>query len=245
MRKLILLGTLSFISVFAIAKHHEQTQDFPFKYFLQNDIYTENPQMFVSTVADFVGSGVLDSRGVALGLYQYNAVGRFGASHVMMFSYPDADSLPSPTLMTTSKAHVAFTQGMSKAGNTPVQSTLYRSVKEVIPADGNTEDIKVFMNYFVKVSDADTYAKIWLDLMKKNGSTAYGLREVISGDTDGVTHMIWMGYGSMAELVKEQERLYASEATQNALIEFAKIREIKRTAVLTVAVESITETISN
>ena len=101
MRKLILLGTLSFISVFAIAKHHEQTQDFPFKYFLQNDIYTENPEMFVSTVADFVGSGVLDSRGVALGLYQYNAVGRFGASHVMMFSYPDADSLPSPTLLSS------------------------------------------------------------------------------------------------------------------------------------------------
>ena len=73
-------------------------------------------------------------------------------------------------------------------------------------------------------------------------SDAYGIREVVAGDTEGVTHYLWIGFESMADLAKGTDQINASEELAEARETFAGIREIKRTAILTAGYESITET---
>ena len=95
----------------------------------------------------------------------------------------------------------------------------------------------------LSVSDPATYASTWLKLMEDIGaSDAYGIREVVAGDTEGVTHHLWIGFESMADLAKGMDQMYASEEVAAARETFAGIREIKRTAILTAGYESITET---
>ena len=96
---------------------------------------------------------------------------------------------------------------------------------------------------FLSVSDPATYASTWLKLMEDIGaSDAYGIREVVAGDTEGVTHYLWIGFESMADLAKGMDQMYASDEVAGARETFAGIREIKRTAILTSGYESITET---
>jgi hypothetical protein len=131
---------------------------------------------------------------------------------------------------------------MQAAGNKTVHSTLYKSVKEYLPADADGK-YKVFANYFMSVSDPGTYAATWLKLMEEVGaSDAYGIREVVSGDTDGVTHFLWIGFESMADLAKGMDEMLSSKEAVRAMKTFSAIREVKRTAILTSGYESITET---
>ena len=96
---------------------------------------------------------------------------------------------------------------------------------------------------FLSVSDPATYTSTWLKLMEDIGaSDAYGTREVVAGDTEGVTHYLWIGFESMADLAKGMDQMYASDELAEARETFAGIREIKRTAILTSGYESITET---
>ena len=96
---------------------------------------------------------------------------------------------------------------------------------------------------FLSVSDPATYVPTWLKLMEDIGaSDAYGIREVVAGDTEGVTHHLWIGFESMADLAKGMDQMYASEEAAAARETFAGIREIKHTAILTAGYESITET---
>ena len=159
-----------------------------------------------------------------------------------MFAYPSADSLPGAEIFQASDAHIAYQAAMQGAGNKTVHSTLYKSVKEYVPADAGGK-YKVFLNMFLSVSDPATYASTWLKLMEDIGaSDAYGIREVVAGDTEGVTHYLWIGFESMADLAKGMDQMYASEEAAAARETFAGIREIKRTAILTSGYESITET---
>ena len=99
----------------------------------------------------------------------------------------------------------------------------------------------MFSNYFLSISDPDAYIETWVGLMKELKVTeAFGVREVVAGDTDGVTHMLWIGFESMTDLVNGMETMYSSPKTAAALKKFADIREIKRTAVATTAIENVT-----
>ena len=62
-------------------------------------------------------------------------------------------------------------------------------------------------------------------------SDAYGIREVVASDTEGVTHYLWIGFESMADLAKGMDEMYASKEAAAAMETFAGIREIKRTAI--------------
>ena len=88
---------------------------------------------------------------------------------------------------------------------------------------------------FLSVSEPATYALTWLKLMEDIGaSDAYGIRELVAGDTGGVTHYLWIGFESMADLAKGMDQTCASEEAAAARETFAGICEIKRTAILTV-----------
>ena len=225
-------------SNFALADGHGHGNEFPFKYFLHNDITTDDAQATLAGTRAFVESGVFKDRGVAVGVYAYNAGGGLGASHMTMFAYPSADSLPGADLFQASDAHIAY----QAAGNKTVHSKLYKSVKEYVPADAGGK-YRVLLNMFLSVSDPATYASTWLKLMEDIGaSDAYGIREVVAGDTEGVTHYLWIGFESMADLAKGMDQMYASDELAEARETFAGIREIKRTAILTSGYESITET---
>lgn len=233
---IIFLSLLMSNAVFA------EANEFPFKYFLHNDITTNDAQATVAATREFVESGAMRDRGVSVGLYAYNAAGALGASHMTMFAYPSAESLPGADLFQASDAHIAYQAAMQAAGNKTVHSTLYKSVKEYLPADADGK-YKVFANYFMSVSDPGTYAATWLKLMEEVGaSDAYGIREVVSGDTDGVTHFLWIGFESMADLAKGMDEMLSSKEAVRAMKTFSAIREVKRTAILTSGYESITET---
>ena len=238
MKKFLFGLTVFALSAVSNAGHHENA--FPFKYFLHNDVFTTQAPDVIEATEKFIESGVLNERGVAMGLYSFNAVGRHGASHAMIFNYPNAESLPSPTLLNSGKEHIAFSRAMRKAGNVTIQSTLYKAVKEFVPADAGGK-YKVFSNYFLSISDPDTYIETWVGLMKELKVTeAFGVREVVAGDTDGVTHMLWIGFETMTDLVNGMETMYSSPKTAAALTKFADIREIKRTAIATTAIENVT-----
>ena len=243
MKKIALILLSLVLSNFAFADGHGHGNEFPFKYFLHNDITTDDAQATLAGMRAFVESGVLKDRGVAAGVYAYNAGGGLGASHMTMFAYPSADSLPGADIFQASEAHIAYQVAMQGAGNKTVHSTLYKSVKEYVPADAGGK-YKVFLNMFLSVSDPATYASTWLKLMEDIGaSDAYGIREVVAGDTEGVTHYLWIGFESMADLAKGMDEMYASDEVAAARETFEGIREIKRTAILTSGYESITETI--
>lgn len=242
MKKIVLIILSVLLSNAAFADGHGHAEEFPFKYFLHNDIVTDNAQATLDGTRAFVNSGVMSDRGVAVGVYGYNAKGAYPASHMTMFAYPSADALPGAEIFQASDAHIKWQADMQSAGNKTVQSTLYRSVKEFLPADAGGK-YKVFMNYFLSVSDPEAYASTWLKLMKDSGVTeAYGIREVVAGDTEGVTHFLWVGFESMADLAKGIDELLSSEAAAKAMETFSGIREVKRTAILTSGYESITET---
>ena len=242
MKKVALILLSMVLANFAFADGHGHGNEFPFKYFLHNDITTDDAQGTLAGTRAFVESGVFKDRGVAVGVYAYNVGGGLGASHMTMFAYPSADSLPGADLFQASEAHIAYQEAMQGAGNKTVHSTLYKSVKEYVPADAGGK-YKVFLNMFLSVSDPATYASTWLKLMKDIGaSDAYGIREVVAGDTEGVTHYLWIGFESMADLAKGMDEMYASKEAAAAMDTFAGIREIKRTAILTAGYESITET---
>ena len=52
--------------------------------------------------------------------------------------------------------------------------------------------------------------------------------------------MLWIGFETMTDLVNGMETMYSSPKTASALTKFADIREIKRTAIATTAIESVT-----
>ena len=135
MKKIALILLSLVVSNFAFADGHGYGNEFPFKYFLHNDITTDDAQATLAGTRAFVESGVFKDRGVAVGVYAYNAGGGLGASHMTMFAYPNADSLPGADLFQASDAHIAYQAAMQGAGNKTVHSTLYKSVKEYVPAD--------------------------------------------------------------------------------------------------------------
>ena len=242
MKKITLLLVALLFSNVSCADGHGHADEFPFEYFLHTDITTADAPATVAGTRDFVESGVMDDRGVAVGVYGYNAAGGLGATHMTMFAYPSADSLPGADVFQASDAHIKWQATMQGAGNKTVHSTLYRSVKEYVPADAGGK-YKVFMNVYLAASDPAAYAATWLKLMEDvSVSDAYGIREVVAGDTTGVTHFIWIGFESMAALASGMADMRAKPETVAALEKFASIREVKRTAVLTAAYESITET---
>jgi hypothetical protein len=243
MKKVTLLLVTLLAANMAIADGHGHDNEFPFKYFLHNDLTTENAQATLAGTRAFVETGVMSDRGVAVGLYAYNAAGAHPASHMTMFAYPSADALPGADLFQGSDAHMQYQSAMQGAGNQTVHSVLYKSVKEILPGDAGGK-FKVFVNYYLSVSDPETYAATWLKLMKDVGvSDAYGIRQVVAGDSEGVTHYLWIGFESMADLARGMDSLYTSDETAAAMETFAGIRQIKRTAILTSAYESITDTI--
>lgn len=96
---------------------HGHDNEFPFKYFLHNDLTTENAQATLAGTRAFVETGVMSDRGVAVGLYAYSAAGAHAASHMTMFAYPSADALPGPDLFQGSDAHIQYQSAMRGAGN--------------------------------------------------------------------------------------------------------------------------------
>ena len=114
------------LSNFALVDSYEHGNEFPFKYFLHNDITTDDAQATLAGTRAFVESGVLKDRGVAVGVYAYNVGGGLGASHLTMFAYPSADSLPGADLFQASDAHIAYQAAMQGAGNKTVHITLYK-----------------------------------------------------------------------------------------------------------------------
>ena len=171
MKKIALILLSLMFSNFALADGHGHGNEFPFKYFLHNDITTDDAQATLAGTRAFVESGVFKDRGVAVGVYAYNAGGGLGASHMTMFAYPSR-FLAGRRSFPGSEAHIAYQEAMQRAGNKTVHSTLYKSVKEYVPADAGGK-YKVFLNMFLSVSDPATYASTWLKLMKDIGASMH------------------------------------------------------------------------
>ena len=130
MKKVALILLSVVLANFAFADGHGHGNEFPFKYFLHNDITTDDAQGTLAGTRAFVESGVFKDRGVAVLVYAYNAGGGLGASHMTMFAYPTQipagrRSFPGPLARIACKA-------MQRAGNKTVHGTLWKSVKEYV-----------------------------------------------------------------------------------------------------------------
>ena len=79
MKKVALVLLSMVLSNFALADGYEHGNEFPFKYFLHNDITTDDAQATLAGTRAFVASGVFKGRGVAVGVYAYNAGGGLGS----------------------------------------------------------------------------------------------------------------------------------------------------------------------
>ena len=67
MKKIALILLSLVLSNFAFADGHGHGNEFPFKYFLHNDITTDDAQATLAGTRAFVESGVFKDRGVAVG----------------------------------------------------------------------------------------------------------------------------------------------------------------------------------
>ena len=219
------------------AAHHERTEALPVAYVWHTELKTTRGIALETSTENFIKSGALQARGVGMGLYTVTASGLHPATHVREFYYPNAASLPSPDVMTSTKGHMALREANEEIAGEIVTSTMYKTVMEVIPAESAGE-YKVFVSYHMNVSDPANYAPLFEELMKNSDNEAYGLRQVIAGDTTGETHMAWVGYRSLGDFVLGFDAFLANPKTAAAREKFAAMREVIRTAIVTTVVES-------
>ena len=109
-----------------------------------------------------------------MGLFAFTAKGANPATLVMEYFYPSKESLPSPDVITDSKAHVEFNKAQREIGNEIISSTLWASVYEVVPPDLGA--MSVFYVYYLDVQNPKQYLQEWKSLMntlKKSDNIKY------------------------------------------------------------------------
>ena len=203
MKNKILVSVFSaFLAVGAHADHHEAPE---VRYILNVQNFTTNMAALLSTQKAFADSGALNERQVGMAVYQINAGGRDGANAAINFFYQDAGSLPPPTVMTQSDAHVkTFMQSNEDDSWIGKGSTLYESIHRVGQLTPNT---RVFQGASIKALSPEYPEK----LKKFLADTAlegvpYGIQQVVIGGYEGETHRIWWGYKSQADMLEAREK---------------------------------------
>ena len=235
MRKLLTIFLIGLIPSLGLSGHHEESNS-PVAYVLTMGVKSSDLAGTAQAAGKFLDSGALAKRNVGMGLYGLNAKGDNPATMIIEYIYPNGESLPSPNVLTVSEPHVAFNKAQRAMGNEIISSTLYSSVYEVIPPE-TLETNKVFYAYYLQVSDPAEYLKEWKTLMKEMqkaglGSDGYGIREVVAGGENGETHMIWMGYPSMAKLVDNFKATNSTEMVSEFMSKVSGIRTVTRTAIV-------------
>ena len=244
MHKMLYVLLMICIPLLGLSAHHEESASSG-AYVLTMDIKTDDLIAFSTEAEKFFESGVLQKRNAAMGLFAFTAKGANPATLVMEYFYPSKESLPSPDVITDSKAHVEFNKAQREIGNEIISSTLWASVYEVVPPDPGT--MSVFYVYYLDVQNPKQYLQEWkslMDTLKKSGlsSAGYGIREAIAGGVNGETHVVWMGYSSMADLVENFKATNQSEAVAKFQNKMEAVRKVKRTAITSTVVVFNVET---
>ena len=232
MKRILASLTLFLAPLYGFAGHHEEP---PIGYVLTQTIKSDNVPETLMAAAKFLQSSALAKRGVGMGLYSFNANSGNGATAAIDYYYPNAEAMPPADVITASGPHVDFFNSMRELGNEVVASTLMAPVVEVIPNETLGVN-KVFYVYYLTVTDAAAYASSWKALMAELkqadlAPSSYGLREIIAGGENGETHVIWMGFPSMATLVTQFKAINASDMVAEFRAQAAGMRSVSRTAI--------------